>query len=167
MVKQDSLQKENKTDDLPYVLLLEPPSVFEAYERQFSEKFRFFKPRESSIPLHQFLSTYAGSVKAGFFSAACRVTRDVLQNLPELRFIMTTSAGLDHIDLHECKRRGIKVANAGSIFSEDVADTAVGLLIDVLKRVSAANRFVKSGLWHQKGDYPLAHKVRMYVCMCG
>ncbi|KAJ9539443.1 hypothetical protein OSB04_032176 [Centaurea solstitialis] len=159
MGKQDSSQKEKKADDLPTVLLLRQPFVLTVYEKQFSEKFRFLKPWESSMPLHQFLSTHAGSVKAAFFTAGRPITADILQNLPELRFIMTTSAGLDHIDLNECKRRGIRVANAGSIFSEDVADTAVGLLIDVLRRVSAANRFVKAGLWQKKGDYSLGHKL--------
>ncbi|KVH89165.1 D-isomer specific 2-hydroxyacid dehydrogenase, catalytic domain-containing protein [Cynara cardunculus var. scolymus] len=159
MGKHDPSQKEKIADDLPSVLLLRQPFVFKVYERQFSEKFRFLKPWESSLPLHQFLSTHAASVQAAFFSAGRPITTDILQNLPELRFIMTSSAGLDHIDLNECKRRGIKVANAGSIFSEDVADTAVGLLIDVLRRVSAANWFVKAGLWQQKGDYPLGHKL--------
>lgn len=163
MAKQESSQRKKIADDLPTVLVLGPHSVVEAYEKLFSEKFHFLKPWESSIPIHQFLSTHAGSVQAGFFSAARRITSDILNNLPELRFIMTTSVGLDHIDLHECKRRGIKVANVGTIFSEDVADMAVGLLIDVLKRVSAANRFIKDGLWHQQGDYPLGHKV---LCAC-
>ncbi|KAK1408869.1 hypothetical protein QVD17_40980 [Tagetes erecta] len=149
----------NMADDLPSVLVLGPPIVFTYYERRFSENFHFLKPWESSIPLHEFLTTYAGSVKAVFDSPKCPVTKDILQNIPELRFIMTSSTGVDHIDLHECKRRGVKVANVGSIFSEDVADTAVGLLIDVLRRISAANRFVKAANWHQKGDYPLGHKL--------
>nr|GEV80483.1 hypothetical protein [Tanacetum cinerariifolium] len=50
---------------------------------------------------------YAGSVQAGFFSDALSISSDIL-----------------------C--RVIKVANAGIIFSEDVAHMAVGLLIDVL-----------------------------------
>ncbi|XP_052302981.1 glyoxylate/hydroxypyruvate reductase HPR3-like [Populus trichocarpa] len=36
-------------------------------------------------------------------------------------------AGLNQIDLQECRRRGISVAYAGSLFSEDDADIAVGL----------------------------------------
>ncbi|KAL7591211.1 glyoxylate/hydroxypyruvate reductase HPR3 [Lactuca sativa] len=159
MEKQDSSQKEKTADDLPNVLVLGPPSVFKVYERQFSDKFHSLKPWESAIPLHQFLSTHAGSVQAMFCSVSCPITTDILQKLPELRFIATSSVGVDHIDLHECKRLGVKVANAGSVFSEDVADMAVGLLIDVLRRVSAANSFVKAGLWHQKKDYPLAHKL--------
>ncbi|KAI3800482.1 hypothetical protein L1987_28573 [Smallanthus sonchifolius] len=72
---------------------------------------------------------------------------------------MTSSVGIDHIDLHECKKHGVKVANAGSIFSEDVADMAVGLLIDVLRKISPATRFVKDGLWPQNEVYPLGHKL--------
>nr|XP_043622749.1 glyoxylate/hydroxypyruvate reductase HPR3-like [Erigeron canadensis] len=156
---QDSSNNENILNDLPVVLLLGPPVIFKTYESQFSEKFRFLKPWESLMPLHQFFSTQAGFVQAVFCSGSHSITSDILQSLPELHFIMTSSAGLDHIDLHECRRRGVKVSNAGTIFSEDVADLAVGLLVDVLRKITAANRFVKAGLWHQNGDYPLGHKL--------
>ncbi|KAF9602822.1 hypothetical protein IFM89_031682 [Coptis chinensis] len=41
----------------------------------------------------------------------------------------------------------------------DAADFAVGLLLDVLRRISASNRYVRSGLWPLKGEYPLGLKV--------
>ncbi|WOG91894.1 hypothetical protein DCAR_0311149 [Daucus carota subsp. sativus] len=62
------------------------------------------------------------------------------------------------MDVAECHRRGVKVTNAGDAFSEDVADFAVGLLVDVLRRVSAVDRFVRVGLWPLNGDYPLDSK---------
>jgi hydroxypyruvate reductase 2 len=40
-----------------------------------------------------------------------------------------------------------------------VADHAVGLLIDVLRKVSEADRYVRRGLWPVQGDYPLGSKV--------
>ncbi|KAG8496007.1 hypothetical protein CXB51_009363 [Gossypium anomalum] len=55
---------------------------------------------------------------------------------------LATSAGLNHIDLPACWSRGIVVTNASLAFAEDVADCAVGLLIDVLRRISAADRFI-------------------------
>jgi hydroxypyruvate reductase 2 len=67
---------------------------------------------------------------------------------------------VDHVDLAGCARRGVIVAGAGKIFSVDVADHAVGLLIAVLRRVSAADRYVRAGLWPAQGDYPLTSKVR-------
>nr|GEV02229.1 glyoxylate/hydroxypyruvate reductase HPR3 [Tanacetum cinerariifolium] len=81
------------------------------------------------------IKAITGSLQAGFFSAARSITSDILTNFPELRFIITTTPGIDHIDLHQCRSRGIKVANACTIFSEDVAHMDVGLLIDVLTRV--------------------------------
>nr|GFA91389.1 glyoxylate/hydroxypyruvate reductase HPR3 [Tanacetum cinerariifolium] len=74
-------------------------------------------------------------LKGGFAALEQSTGSDIMNNFPKLRFIITTSPGIDHIDLHEC-RRGIKVANAGTIFSEDVAHMDVGLLMDVLTRDS-------------------------------
>ncbi|KAJ0439320.1 putative oxidoreductase [Helianthus annuus] len=146
------------------ILVLGPPLVFKAYETEFSEKFNFLKPWKTPLPLHQFIATHSCNVRAIFCSAVSPVTAEIIQSLPELRFVLASSIGVNHIDLRECKRRGIVVANAGSTFAEDVADMAVGLLIDVVKRISAGNRLVKARVWPRQGDYPLTHKV-CYIYM--
>ncbi|KAJ8573247.1 hypothetical protein K7X08_009758 [Anisodus acutangulus] len=146
-------------NDLPAVIVLGNSSFLKLYGEQFSSKFKLLKPWESSLPLNQFITTHSQSVQAMLCSGGTRVTPSLLSQLPSLRVIVTTSAGLNHMDLDECRRLGISVANAGTIFSEDVADFAVGLLIDVLRKISAANRFVNNGLWPIHGDYPLASKV--------
>ena len=89
-----------------------------------------------------------------------RVDAAFLDAVPSLRFVFNTGAGMDHIDLAECARRGVAVANSGTVYSADVADHAVGMLVDVLRRVSAAERFARRRLWLlQDGGYPLASKV--------
>ncbi|CAN6227433.1 unnamed protein product [Urochloa humidicola] len=82
-----------------------------------------------------------------------------LDAVPSLRCVVTTGAGVDHVDLAGCARRGVAVAGAGKVFSVDVADHAIGLLIAVLRRVSAADRYVRAGLWPDQGDYPLTSKL--------
>lgn len=72
---------------------------------------------------------------------------------------MGSSVGVDHIDLQLCRRRGIAITDVGVAFSEDVADLAVGLLIDVLRGFSASNRYVRDGLWAKTGDYLFGFKV--------
>lgn len=72
---------------------------------------------------------------------------------------MTTSAGVNHIDLSECCVRGIAIANAGNVFSADCADYAVELLIDVLRKISASDRYVRNGNWATLGDFDLSSKV--------
>lgn len=144
---------------LPKVLLLGPPNVFEVHGKHFSQRFQFLKPFESPIPTDQFLAENCGSVRAMMCSGETPVTSDLLGKLPAVRIIVTSSAGVNHIDLTECRRRGISVCNAGTVFSEDVADTAVGLVIDVMRRISAGDRFVRSGVWPVQGQYPLGSKV--------
>ncbi|XP_044501508.1 glyoxylate/hydroxypyruvate reductase HPR3-like [Mangifera indica] len=152
---------EKESQYLPQVLLLKPPPDFELFgEEAFpSEKFQFLKVWKSTLPLDQFLKTHAQSVEAILSSGGAPVTAEILLLMPAVRLVMTTSAGLNHIDIAECRRRGISIANAGNVFSEDVADLAVGLLIDVLRTVSAADGYVRRGLWTAKGDYPLGSKL--------
>ncbi|XP_059312735.1 glyoxylate/hydroxypyruvate reductase HPR3-like [Lycium ferocissimum] len=145
---------------LPVVIVLGRPAVFQFYNSQLSQKFKLLKPWESSLPLNQFISTHAQSVQAMICSPKdIRISSSLLRQFPSLRLIFTTSTGIDHIDLVECRRLGISVASAATVFSEDVADFAVGLLIDVLRKVSSAHRFVKNGLWPLQGDFPLGSKV--------
>lgn len=145
--------------ELPKLLILRPPHIITLFENQFSDRFQLLKPWESPIPTDQFLDMYCTSIEAMLISGRTPVPAEILRRLPSLRFIATTSAGLNHIDLPECRRRGISVVNAGSEYSEDVADMAVVLLIDVLRRITAANRYVRAGVWPIKGDYPLGSKV--------
>lgn len=160
--KEPPPEKENPTKDHhlpPQLLVLRPPPVFTAFHHHFSTKFHLLKAYESPLPTDLFLSTHAGSVEAVLCSCASPITADVLRLLPSVRLVVTASAGVNHIDLTECRRREIAVANAGSVFSEDVADVAVGLLIDVMRRISGGDRFVRRQMWPTHGDYPLGSKL--------
>ncbi|KAM3397595.1 glyoxylate/hydroxypyruvate reductase HPR3 [Capsicum galapagoense] len=150
------------TSELKEVIVLGRPTVFQFYDQQLSQKFKIYKQWESSLPLEQFISRHAQAVEAMICSPkriGSQISSSILNLLPLLRVIVTTSTGLDHIDLVECRRRGISVASAATAFSEDVADFAVGLLIDVLRKITAADRFVRNGLWPLTGDFPLGSKV--------
>ncbi|KAJ8900250.1 hypothetical protein K2173_024890 [Erythroxylum novogranatense] len=147
---------------LPEVLLIRKPPVFKFCGEQSiaSDNFRYLKAYQSSLPLDQFLTDHTHSVQAILCTSDSPVTADLLRLLPEVRAVVTTSVGVDQVDLSECRRRGIKVANAGSVYSANVADLAVGLLIDVMRKISAGNRYVKQGLCSTNGDYPLGCKLR-------
>ncbi|KAA8515963.1 hypothetical protein F0562_019142 [Nyssa sinensis] len=149
------MAEEHHHQQLQQVLILRPPPVYTAFQDEFSKKFQVLKAYESPLPTDLFLTTQAHSVKAILCSGHSPVTADILRHLPALQLVATASAGVNHIDLPECRRRGIAITNAGTVFSEDVADLAIGLLIDVLRQISAANRFVRGGLWPTVGDYPL------------
>ncbi|KAF5952972.1 hypothetical protein HYC85_010916 [Camellia sinensis] len=149
----------NQEQELPpQVLVLSPPPAFTAFQHNFSAKFRILKAYESPLSTDLFLANYAHSVRAVLCSGRTPITADLLRRLPSLQLVVTDSTGINNIDLPECRRQRISVANAGSVFSKDVADFAVGLLIDVIRRISAADRFVRRHLWSTHGDFPLASK---------
>ncbi|GAB2290885.1 hypothetical protein Dimus_025149 [Dionaea muscipula] len=152
---------DSRSEDLPRVLMLCPPSVYTIFHAEFSKNFHFIKSYESTLPTDQFLSAYAADITALLLSGSGPpITADgVLCHLPSLKCIVPPPAGLDHVDLTECRRRDIAVANAGDIFSVDVADFAVALLIDVLRKISAGDRYVRSGLWSSNGNYGLGSKL--------
>ena len=147
----------------PAVLLLRP--VDAPFAAALRDRFRvldLYAPGQA-LPALAFVAAAAAvpePPRATVIWGGVRVDAAFLDAAPSLRCVVSTAAGLDHIDLAECARRGVAVANSGEVYSTDVADHAVGLLLDVLRRVSASERYVRRGSWAAQGDYPLGSKVR-------
>ncbi|MCL7038127.1 hypothetical protein MKW94_008324 [Papaver nudicaule] len=146
---------ERKKYESPLTLILHKFLFKPSFDEQFIKKFKILNITDLSIPLNEFLTTHCQSIKAVICGGGAPVSIETLRCLPSLGCVLTVSTGLNHIDLAECKRRGIAVCNAGTIYSEDVADFAVGLLIDVLRRISSADRFVRAGIWPAQCKSPL------------
>jgi lactate dehydrogenase-like 2-hydroxyacid dehydrogenase len=76
-----------------------------------------------------------------------RVGASVMDRLPDLRAIANYGVGYDNIDVDEARRRGIAVSNTPDVLDDAVADLTVALVLDVVRGVSAADRFVRRGDW--------------------
>jgi len=63
------------------------------------------------------------------------VSERVLSCMPKLRFVITRSTGMDHIDLNACQKRGIKVANLPTYASISVAEHAFALILNITRRI--------------------------------
>ncbi len=75
--------------------------------------------------------------------------------LPRLEIIANFGVGYDGIDLSACADRGIVVTNTPDVLTEEVADTALGLLLMTVRELSAAERHLRAGRWASDGSYPL------------
>ncbi|KAJ6415282.1 hypothetical protein OIU84_004135 [Salix udensis] len=147
-------------DDLPTVLLHRLPSFNSPLKEILQPHFHLLDPADSPEPATSFLSSHAKSVRALVCIYNTPLSAETLSLLPSLEFIVATSAGVDHIDLEECRGRGIIMTNASKAFAEDAADYAVALLIDVCRRISTADRYVRAGLWQVKQRLPTWFQVR-------
>lgn len=72
-----------------------------------------------------------------------KVTAEVFEQLPDLKFIVTRSVGYDHIDLEEAKARGIPVCNVPDYGAHMIAEQAFGLLLAVARNIVPGNRRYK------------------------
>lgn len=81
--------------------------------------------------------------------------KTVLSRFPKLEIVSSFGVGYDHVDSAYARDHGIIVTNTPDVLTEEVADTAVGLLISVLREFIKADRYLRSGLWMTQ-DYPLS-----------
>ena len=73
---------------------------------------------------------------------------ELLDALPKLEIISVFGVGYDGVPVDYCKKRGIKVTNTPDVLTEDVADTAVALLLMCARGFVIANRLLHLSLIH-------------------
>jgi lactate dehydrogenase-like 2-hydroxyacid dehydrogenase len=95
------------------------------------------------------------SVRAMAVSAPLRPVDDaLLARLPALELISSFGVGYDHIDAAAAAKRGIVVTNTPDVLTDEVADTAIGLLLCTVRELPQAERYLRAGKWPH-GNYPL------------
>jgi hydroxypyruvate reductase len=105
-----------------------------------------------------FLAAHGAEFVGLATSARFGADRALIEALPRLAVIANFGVGVDTIDLAAARERGVAVSNTPDVLTDCVADLAFGLLIDVARRLSAADRFVRRGDW-LKEQFPLATRV--------
>ncbi|MBS8262660.1 2-hydroxyacid dehydrogenase [Roseibium polysiphoniae] len=84
-----------------------------------------------------------------------KVDEALLDRFPNLEIISNFGVGYDSIDAALCGQRGIMVTNTPDVLSDEVADTALGLMIMTVRELSAAERWLRAGNWKPGQNYPL------------
>jgi hypothetical protein len=102
-----------------------------------------------------FLAANAG-LRAIAVSAPVEPVDDALfARLPKVQIISSFGVGYDHIDAVAAGKRGIVVTHTPDVLNEEVADTAIGLLLCTVREFPLADRYVRAGKWRE-GNYPLS-----------
>ena len=91
--------------------------------------------------------------------ASLPVSREVIASLPALEIISVFGVGYDKVDVSAARERSIVVTNTPNVLNEDVADTAMALLLCVARGIPAGERFLRQGLWKPNVKFPLMRKV--------
>jgi glyoxylate reductase len=75
-----------------------------------------------------------------------RIDADILDHAgPQLKLIANFGAGVDHIDLAACAKRGVLVTNTPGVLTEDTADMTMALILAVGRRLVEGAALVREG----------------------
>ena len=83
-----------------------------------------------------------------------KIGADLLSKLPKLEIVATFGVGYDHIDIQWAADHGVVVTNTPQVLTEEVADTALGLLLCTVREFPQAERYLRAGKWVERA-YPL------------
>jgi lactate dehydrogenase-like 2-hydroxyacid dehydrogenase len=95
----------------------------------------------------------AASVRG--MAAMTTVDAAFIDALPNLQIIANFGVGYDAVDARHAASRGIIVTNTPDVLTEEVADTALGLLINTVRELPRAENWLRQGRWVKDGAYPL------------
>ncbi len=85
-----------------------------------------------------------GGINAAFMDA-----------LPKLEIVASFGVGYDSVDAAHAGRQGIMVTNTPDVLTEEVADTAMGLLLNTVREFWRAETYLREGRWAKEGPYRL------------
>jgi len=106
-----------------------------------------------------FLEVHGPRVEVAVTSGRFGVDRALMERLPALQAVVSFGVGYDVTDVGAARERGIAVSNTPDVLTDCVADAAVGLALDTMRGLSAADRFVRRGAWAREGDFRLTRRL--------
>ncbi|MBR1774123.1 MAG: hydroxyacid dehydrogenase [Bacteroidales bacterium] len=71
--------------------------------------------------------------------------KEVLSHCPNIKLLAVAFTGIDHIDVAYCKERNIEIINAAGYATEAVSELAIGLMLDVMRKLSEMNANIRVG----------------------
>ena len=94
------------------------------------------------------LSMYHGGVKA-----------PMMDRMPNLKVISNYGVGYDGVDTPAAVERGVIVTHTPGVLNDEVANTAVLLMLAVARNLLHDNAYLKAGRWPKEGEAPLSRSV--------
>lgn len=114
---------------------------------RMAEKFTIYKLADGDYPADK-ITHVCTNGHAG-------VPTEIMASLPNLKHISCYGVGYDAIDTDEAVKRGIVVTHTPNVLNDEVATTAVLLMLACYRELLRDDAYVRSGDWGAKGNAPL------------
>ena len=111
----------------------------EQWEKDYmSKNLRECEIRFIDNPLDENLASEIKDIDALGVFIYSKVDQNVISKAPNLKLIVTLSTGFDHIDLNECRKKGIVVCNVPHYGENTVAEHTFALILNLTRKIHKA-----------------------------
>jgi lactate dehydrogenase-like 2-hydroxyacid dehydrogenase len=138
--------------------VLMPAAMPEAVVEQLAKMTDLVRAWDNPDPDHV-IRTAAADVRALAVGGHVGIDAQFMSRFPRLEIVASFGVGYDTIDAAWAGRNGIVVTNTPDVLNEDVADTALGLMLAAARQFPAAERHLRAGRWPH-GSFPLTATLR-------
>ncbi|OLS96286.1 dehydrogenase [Pseudonocardia sp. CNS-004] len=118
------------------------------------ERFELLRLWEAPDP-DALLAERGADVRGLAGGAHRRIDAALFDRLPNLEIVANFGVGYDSIDVDAATERGIVVTNTPGVLDDEVADTALALLLMTVRELGQAEQYLRTGRWASEGHYPL------------
>ncbi|WP_295814941.1 NAD(P)-dependent oxidoreductase, partial [uncultured Nitratireductor sp.] len=102
------------------------------------------------------LVTNETAAKVRGMAAMTVIDAAFIDALPNLEIVANFGVGYDAVDAAHAGRRNVMVTNTPDVLTDEVADTAVGLLLNTVRELPRAEQWLRDGRWERDGAYPFS-----------
>lgn len=144
------------TSNLQSVTVLVPGELHERSIARLGEAFNLVRIKSCDPALiSDELGKTVRGVAASPSLAGNFVGPDFMKALPALEIVANFGVGYDGVDAKYAGKADIMVTNTPDVLTEEVADTAIGLLLNTVREFAKAENYLREGRWPKDGAYPL------------
>tara|TARA_B100000989_G_scaffold145077_1_gene108121 strand:- start:43799 stop:44692 length:894 start_codon:yes stop_codon:yes gene_type:complete len=121
----------------------------------FTEK-KYYSPKALKIykKIGPLSNSISDNVKVLIVRLNYKINKNFLKNFKGLRFIISNTTGLDHIEKKFCDDNNIKIISLNNVKEKiqniyTTADLTIGLLISLVRKINLSNQYIAT---HKKFD---------------
>lgn len=133
--------------------ILIPRPMLPTVMEQLETAFRVHKLYETGKP--DVLLGEIGAHIRGVATAFAPIDAALLAQLPNAEIVASFGVGYDHINVDDCLSAKVMVTHTPDVLTEEVADTAIALLLMSVREFGQAEQWLRQGKWSSQGPYPL------------
>lgn len=91
-------------------------------------------------------------IEAFLIRSYTKITPSLLDEYPNLKYILRAGVGLDNVDVNTCDKREIKVINSPGSNANAVSELVICFMILLSRRITVQMGLLRSGQWRDKKE---------------